>query len=513
MSLELNRRTFFGTSAAASLAISELTAWNSATCLAELQPVVDSQLRPAADAVAFRPEIEWLVRLIEDSPRENLLGVIASRVKDGLDYQQLLAALFLAGIRNVQPRPAVGFKFHAVLVVNSAHLASLASPSHERWLPIFWALDEFKKSQARDVEEGNWTMPAVNEDRVPSPEKAVALFSEAMQNWDESAADVAAASVARSLGANQTLDIYAQFVARDFRSIGHKPIYLANSWRTLQTIGWRHAEPVLRSLAYAALNHTGESNPSRSDLEPDRSWLYNESIVDSIRTGWSVGKLDDGATAELLSTMRQQGPREVAELVARQLGQGVSPISVFDAIHTGAAELLLRQNGIVALHATTTANAMRFLFDNVGDDRTRRLLLLQAAAFLPQFRNAMLERGQMRDVRIAEQLTAIGQESSPVDLETLLATIGGNASSGAELTARWLAQGNNPLALMDAARRLIFFKGNDSHDYKFSSAVLEDFYLVSPAWRNHYLAGSTCQFRSSQEKDNGLITRIVEILG
>ena len=47
--------------------------------------------------------------------------------------------------------PSVGHKFHAVLVVNSAHLASLASPDSDRWLPIFWALDYFKDSQARDV--------------------------------------------------------------------------------------------------------------------------------------------------------------------------------------------------------------------------------------------------------------------------------------------------------------------------------------------------------------------------
>ena len=41
-------------------------------------------------------------------------------------FVQVLAALLLAGVRNVQPRP-VGFKFHAVLVVNSAHLASLGA--------------------------------------------------------------------------------------------------------------------------------------------------------------------------------------------------------------------------------------------------------------------------------------------------------------------------------------------------------------------------------------------------
>ena len=43
---------------------------------------------------------------------------------------------------------------------------------------------------------------------------------------------------------------------------------------------------------------------------------------------------------------------------------------------------------------------------------------------------------------------------------------------------------------MDTARRLVFLKGNDAHDYKFSSAVLEDYEHVSPRWRNRYLATS-----------------------
>ncbi|HZZ27241.1 MAG TPA: hypothetical protein VFE46_04470 [Pirellulales bacterium] len=34
---------------------------------------------------------------------------------------------------------------------------------------------------------------------------------------------------------------------------------------------------------------------------------------------------------------------------------------------------------------------------------------------------------------------------------------------------------------IDAARLLVFLKGNNAHDYKFSSAVLEDYYHVSPS--------------------------------
>src|SRR5580698_4094646 len=114
----------------------------------------------AADAVAdsrlvrFHPEIEPLVRLLEDTPRERVIEEVAARIQRGLSYRQLLAALFLAGVRDLQPRP-VGFKFHAVLVINSAHLASLASPESDRWLPLLLAIDNFKVSQETNRKEGN----------------------------------------------------------------------------------------------------------------------------------------------------------------------------------------------------------------------------------------------------------------------------------------------------------------------------------------------------------------------
>src|SRR5205085_3110644 len=134
-----------------------------------------------------------LVTLIEDSPRDRLLEDVADRIRKGTSYKDILAALLLAGVCNVRPRPNVGFKFHAVLVVNSAHLASLASPDHERWLPLFWALDNFKSSQAQNQKESGWRMQPVVEDKVPTARKAREAFTTAMDQWDEPAADAAVA--------------------------------------------------------------------------------------------------------------------------------------------------------------------------------------------------------------------------------------------------------------------------------------------------------------------------------
>ena len=119
--------------------------------LGKLPRVSAEDAAPDPKIVRFSTEIEPLVRVLEDTPRDKVLEAVAKEIQGGTSYREIVAALLLAGVRNVQPRPSVGHKFHGVLVVNSAHLASISSPDEHRWLPIFWAIDQFKSSQAADV--------------------------------------------------------------------------------------------------------------------------------------------------------------------------------------------------------------------------------------------------------------------------------------------------------------------------------------------------------------------------
>src|SRR5947209_17625671 len=82
-------------------------------------------------AVRLSSDIEPLVRLIEDTDRSKVLESVADQIRKGTSYGQLLSAVFLAGVRGIKPRP-VGFQFHAVLVINSAHLASLAASDNDQ---------------------------------------------------------------------------------------------------------------------------------------------------------------------------------------------------------------------------------------------------------------------------------------------------------------------------------------------------------------------------------------------
>ncbi len=479
--------------------------------LSRLAPVSAAELQPNPDAVKFQPEIEPLVRLLEDTPRQRVLEATADRIRNGTSYREVVTALQLAGIRNVQPRPAVGFKFHAVLVVNSAHLAAQSSPASDRWLPIFWAIDEFKASQARDVEEGDWTMPAVSERLVTKFGAGTeGHFRTAMQSWDAESADAASAGLARSRDADSLFRLFAYMGARDFRSIGHKAIFVANGFRTLEHIGWQHAEPILRSITYALQNHTGEPNPGESDLSADRPWRHNLQVVQRLPAELSSGRPDPAVTLELVRTLRSGSWQNAVAAVETQLSRGVSTQTISDALYLGAAELLLRQRGIVALHAVTTTNALQHAFRQVNGstdaDRTKHLLLLQNAAFLPMFRDAMHGRGAVADMAI-DELSPVAVAQGEAALQDIFSDVGQNHLRAAGKTLHWLQAGHDGQSFIDAARRLIFVKGNNSHDYKFSSAVLEDFAHVSPAWRNHYLAASVYNLRGSGDRDNNLVQR------
>ena len=498
-----NRRTFLQMAAGGSA----LLGLGDLAFISRLPRVSAQEAQLDSDRVRFDDDIEPLVRLLEETPREQVIEAFAERIGRGTSYQQVLAALLLAGVRNVQPRPAVGFKFHAVLVVNSAHIASLASPDTDRWLPIFWALDYFKTAQAADEREGDWTMRPVDEGSVPPAHRARETFVQAMERWDEAAADAAVASLARSAGANELFEIFARFGARDFRNIGHKAIFVANAFRTLHCIGWRYAEPVLRSLAYALLTHTGEPNPADNDLAPDRAWRLNQELVKEIRPDWQHAGTDQQATEELLNLLRTGSSEEVCREVVQLLNRGVSPQSIQDAFQVSSVELLMRQPAIVALHAVTTTNAMQYAFRTAGNDETRRLLLLQNAAFLPLFLQGMRDRGSVSDMRISEigGADAIGDPAE--SLNTIFDKVRSEPADAASRLLAYLEAGGDARQFVQAARRLIFLKGTDSHDYKFSSAVLEDYYGVSPEWRNRFLAASVFHLRGSEDADNSLVQR------
>ncbi len=266
----------------------------------------------------------------------------------------------------------------------------------------------------------------------------------------------------------------------------------------------------MRSVAFALLAHDGAANPAKSDLEQDRPWRENLKRAAKIRAGWQQGKITPEASADLLATERTASPGDASDKVVELLNREVDPASVWDGLFLTAGELLMRKPGIVSLHCSTTTNALHYAFQASGDDETRRMLMLQAAAFAVMFRQAAGLGDPGRDgLKIDALEKAELKADGPAAVEEVFADVSKDRATAARKALALLDGGGTAgaEALTAAGRRLVFNKGRDAHDYKFSSAVIEDYYHVTPHWRDRCLASSMYWLHGSADRDNDLIVQ------
>ena len=468
----------------------------------------------ASDIVRFGAGIEPLVRLIEETPRGDCIEVIAKRVKAGLSYRELLSAVFLAGIRNVSPQPP-GFKFHCVFVLHSANQLSLDAPDSERLLPLLWAVDYFKQSQQRDEEEGDFRLRNPK-GPLPSASEAWNELHAAMESWDEERADRAIAVLARTKGGHEVIEGLWRYGARDYRNIGHKAIFTACTWRTLQAIGWQHAEPALRSLILGLLDFGRDRRMNGYAFE-DQSHAANgetaAKLLPDLPPDWIAAQSADPSRARaVLEAVRGAGPVAASAEVARMLGEGEAGArDAWDGIHLAAGDLMLRLPGILGVHCVTSANALHYAFRMSSDAETRLYLLLQGVGWMGQFASYMSRDDGMRNLDISklERSDAAGTG----DASAILALVGKDTDAAARNALGYAMDHGDLTEFFRMSRSMLFRKVEESHRFKYAAAIFEDLGLVSPAWRPHMLATSTYYLQGPADQDSEAVLRARKALG
>jgi hypothetical protein len=479
------------------------------------------------DLVLLSPDIEPIVRVIEQTPRETVFEAATGLLRNGVNYQQFMAALYLAGVRNVDSRSS-GSRFHCVYVINSAHLLALESPANERFLPLFWALDDFKGAQeSRPRPMG----PLIR--NTPSGKDAIAALRQAVNEWDQDAAEVALAGMARTCSPEEAFDELWLLGTRDFRPIGHKAIFVANTWRTLQVIGWQHAEPAFRALGQALGNNgTQFENGLRY---ADQSHAQNDELVRAhaglLPPNWAgkggPGSCADTAIAAALLTPIRAGNASVACRDALELllmskqpeGQAVGAGAIWDVIHLAAAEFMLRRGNIGDVHAVTSVNALHYGFRIARTTETRLFLLLQAVGWMAHFSMT----GGLAGCPVFNPGTNILELAVPDDdpdsaipldpaaaAERIFNTMPTNRIAAAHDAFAYAVRHANDPALFSAARRLAFTRATDTHDLKYPAAAFEDIAIVSPAWQRHMVAASMLHIPAITAPESPVIQRAKE---
>ena len=211
---------------------------------------------------------------------------------------------------------------------------------------------------------------------------------------------------------------------------------------------------------------------------------------------WTGPGHDDGATRDLLDAMRSGSVADACKQALVQLESGKTQAQgAWDAIHLASGELIMRQPGILGIHAVTSTNALHYAFRTAANPETRLLLLLHGVAWMGRFREAMTGRG---GVRLSQDHRAPAESVSDDEAKAaaeVLELVGPDTPTAAARAFALAKKHPEPEAYTKLARRLIFRKGTDAHHYKYAAAVFEDYDLVSPQWRPHMLATSVYYLR------------------
>ena len=470
---------------------------------------LEAQVTP--DMVQLHPEIEPLVRLIEQTPREKCAEMAVEQLRNGVSYRQMLGALFLAGIRNVNPKPP-GFALHCVFIIHSAHLLGMEAPADSRLLPIFYALDNFKTAQARDAGQNDYVMSPIR-GTLLAPEKAAAELAAALEVWDGERSERAAATLARQGLASDAFAMLWRYGARDYRNIGHKAIYVANAQRTLLTIGWQHAEPVLRSLVQS-LSDFGPRQEVNGYAFDNQCYAGNVKLVkDAFPKLPSLWTSEEAAgTVEVLDTIRKSRPEEACNEVTVLLIHGkTNAAGIWDAAHLAAAELRMRlvSNVIVGLHVVSSMNALHHAYLSAPDSQTRFLMMLQAVGWAVQFRTFA---GARENSLRAFSITELEPAEKDAPLEEVFANIPSNLDAAASQVMRMAAKPASRRAYLAAALRSQAAKADEVHYYKYLAALMEDSALTKARWQPHLTAATVYYLKGTKDTEPAAMKRAREAL-
>ncbi len=438
--------------------------------------------------------------------RDEAPAIAAKALGDGAGVGSILGATFLAGIREVRPR-YVGGKLHCVMMVESAFQLCEGLGTKEAALTALWNLDDFKRSQQIDEGEGNWVLPPRPEAAFPDAGAARRELVAAMEAWDAERADRAITGLAPLLDHESLFELLWPFAARSYVNIGHKVIYAAQVERVLARIGWRHAEPALRSVVFALLH--------KDPVARTEAFERSRALAPTLPARWLEGKEDPTRSLEILEKMRASGSEEAQRTIVEAFRAGAGPATIWDGLRLAASEIFLRRPAgppasrasILPVHAVTVTNAFGHVWRKTKDDSTRRLVVLQAAGWLADLR---------RDLQAME----VHRENAPA-----LDSLGDAEGGAAPALAESLAAGSAALlrrrldahpAEQEECRTLLSAslasRGIEHHQHKYAAAAMEESRLVHPRWASRILAPSAGYLPDASAPEADVTDRLLHAL-
>lgn len=447
--------------------------------------------------------VEELVERIRNAPAERIYEVAVRALDAGASPQDLLAAAFVAGIRDISPN-GPGGKFHAVLMVESTfQLLPVSTPEQAR-LAALWALWDLKRCQERDrVEENDWSLPPRPDVSFSNATAARRELKASLDGWDAVRADRAVTGLLELDDPEQIFELLWPYAARCFADLGHKIIFGVHAHRTLRRLDQRYAEPTLRSLVRGLL-FAGEDGGQTASF--DRAIELSAKISDS----WLSGVETPVRSVELLRSLRGRSAAESQHVIVEALRDGMGPNTVWDGLRLHGAELFYRRDSSaqrrhVPVHTITELNAFSHVWRSTSHQTTRRLCLLQTAGWLAEMRDAV--PSQFGDQRGPGLDTLAGKDEKPPSYDKLF-----SQPSASGVFQRLSAGAVETRTYLDRLRSHLFERATQDHQYKLVAALHEEVRAIHPSHAARLLAPAITYVPTARDERTDMYRQSVAAL-
>jgi len=455
-------------------------------------PVIAAE---ADDTLNFGP-LEPLVCLMQETPANKLLPVLADRLNSGTELKQLVAAAALANARTFGGEDYVGY--HTMMALSPALHMARELPHPLQPLPVFKVLyrntNRIQEQGGRKNEVLHPVAPLKLSDGRPSPE----LLREAVHSKSMNEAERTFAALDQfnpDEAFNQLLH-----AVQDQTEV-HRVVLPYRAWDLLDLIGKEQAHTLLRqSVHYCVKAESWQGNAKKDEPRALLPKMLEQYKLLGRTPGTRVA--EDTWIDELSQTFFKSAPEQAAEAAASALAEGFAPDDIGQAISLAANQLVLRDHGrppnsespgkpigsvhgdSIGVHACDSANAWRNLARvsnarntfaclilgayQVALDRTQRGGDFQSWSPMPM--QWQLDRVKSTD---ADALLREADEAIRQNLQAQVTAV----------VSRYGESGHSPRPMFDLMLRYAVSEDGALHAEKYYRTVTEEFSTTRPAFR------------------------------
>jgi hypothetical protein len=440
----------------------------------------------AKDALSFGDR-EPLVALMQETPADKLLPILADKLKGGTELRELVAAAALANARTFGGQDYTGY--HAFMALVPAFQMAGEMPKERQALPVFKVLyrntSRIQSVGGRKKE----VLHPVEAAELPREQLTGEALREATRKKDVTAAERTFAAMAK--GPVGEAYNHLQFCIQDEVDV-HRVVLAWRAWAILDLTGKEQAHTMLRqSVRYCITEEPGGKPEIRTVLPK---------LLDQYKLlGKQPGKqkADDAWVEKLAQIIYGTDRRRAADAVAAALAEGMSPEDVGEAMSLAANRLVLCDPGrrkdqvqpgkpegsihgaSVGVHASDSANAWRNIA-RVSDARNTFASLI-VGAYHTAGQSGNLNKEPQPSPEQLEKIKGKDTDALLADAEAAIKER--DQARAAALVHRYGELGHPARAAFDLLLKYAVSEDGALHAEKYYRTVTEEFAATRPAFR------------------------------